>query len=106
MVRYCYVLIFLKTRLDCTVLNHSHVVATKQAVSFYVDAQASHHVSYRNGFFDAGIHGAELGTVGQRFDGSLSLREIKRRRLTEEGDQATHVKRRDGRASFHMCRRT
>ena len=87
-VQYCYVLLLKKTRLDCAVLNHSHIVATKQAGSFYVDAQTSHHVSYCNGFFDTGLHGAELGTVGRRLDGSLSLREIKRRRPTEESDQA------------------
>ena len=55
---------FKKTQLDCVVLNHSHIVATKQAGSFYIDAQTSHHVSYRNGLFDAGLHGAELGTIG------------------------------------------
>ena len=63
-VRYCYVLLFLKTRLDFTVLNHSHIVTTKQAGSFYVDAQTLNHVSYRNGLFDTSLHGAELGTVG------------------------------------------
>ena len=49
---------------DCAVLNHSHIVSTKQAGSFYVDAQTLHHVSYCNSLFDTSLHGAELGTIG------------------------------------------
>ena len=76
-------------------MNYSHVVATKLAGSFYVDSQTLHHVSYRNGFFDAVLHGAELGTVGWRSNVSLSHQEAKRWRPAKEGNQA-----RDGSSSY------